>query len=245
MLHNSPFDNNDFLMYLITLTIAPAFMSASIYLCLSRIVMVYGAHLSRFHPRTYTIVFCSCDIISLILQAAGGGIAASANTSSMSNMGKNIMLAGLAYQVFSLLLFATFSFEFAIRVHKGRGAWRHEYLNLVNSAPFKTFLLGLAVATVTIFARSVYRCVELSGGFDGRLFVSEEGVFMVMEGVMLIIACSCLTFLHPAACFQGAWNEANFSLRSQEKSLHAKTKSGRVSDPELGTVSDSEGRARY
>ncbi len=30
MLHNSPFDNNNFLMYLVTLTIAPALLSASV-----------------------------------------------------------------------------------------------------------------------------------------------------------------------------------------------------------------------
>jgi RTA1 like protein len=30
MLHNSPFNNNDFLMYLVTLTIAPALLSASV-----------------------------------------------------------------------------------------------------------------------------------------------------------------------------------------------------------------------
>lgn len=30
MLHNSPFNNNDFLMYLICLTIAPALLSASV-----------------------------------------------------------------------------------------------------------------------------------------------------------------------------------------------------------------------
>jgi hypothetical protein len=32
MLHNSPFDNNNFLMYLVTLTIAPALLSASVSL---------------------------------------------------------------------------------------------------------------------------------------------------------------------------------------------------------------------
>jgi hypothetical protein len=72
-------------MYLVTLTIAPSYMSAAIYLCLARIVMVYGDHLSRLQPRTYTIVFCACDIVSLLLQAVGGGIAASADTISMSN----------------------------------------------------------------------------------------------------------------------------------------------------------------
>jgi hypothetical protein len=32
MLHNSPFNNNDFLIYLVTLTIAPALLSASVSL---------------------------------------------------------------------------------------------------------------------------------------------------------------------------------------------------------------------
>lgn len=74
-------------------------------------------------------------------------------------------------------------------------------------------LLRLFVATMTIFARCVYRCIELSGGFQGELFVSDEPLYMVLEGVMMIIACTCLTFLHPGLCFQGTWREATFSWR--------------------------------
>lgn len=75
MIHNSPFSNDAFLTYLVCLTISPALLSAGIYLCLSRIIVVYGENLSRFKPRTYTIVFCSCDFLSLLLQAFGGAIA--------------------------------------------------------------------------------------------------------------------------------------------------------------------------
>jgi hypothetical protein len=216
LLHYSPFDNNDFLIYLVTLTIAPAFLTAAIYLCLSRIVIVYGTHLSRFKPRTYTLVFCTCDFISLVLQASGGGIASSANTTSDSDLGKNIMLAGLGFQVFSLILFGLASGEFAIRVMKGKGSWNPRYLELVRSKLFRFFLLGLVVASVTIFARCVYRCIELSGGFQGELFVSDEPLFMVMEGVMLVLAAACLTFLHPGICFKGAFHEANFSWRTKK-----------------------------
>lgn len=81
MLHNNPFDENSFIAYLVCLTIGPAFMSAAVYLCLARIVVVYGQDLSRFQPRWYTIVFCTCDLISLILQAIGGAIAAISDTS--------------------------------------------------------------------------------------------------------------------------------------------------------------------
>jgi hypothetical protein len=43
--------------YLIPVTIASIFFTASIYLCLARIVVVFGEHLSFFRPRTYTILF--------------------------------------------------------------------------------------------------------------------------------------------------------------------------------------------
>lgn len=209
-------------MYLVTLTIAPALMTAAIYLCLARIVHVYGAHLSFFKPRTYTLVFCGCDLISLILQAAGGALASTADTKSQSDVGKNIMLGGLGFQVFSLILFALCCLDFGIRVWRGRGTWNPRYLSLVSSRLFKAFLFGLFVASITIFARSVYRCVELSGGFDGTLFVNDEALFMVLEGVMIIIACATLTFLHPAVCFQGAWHEANFNFRTSKQRENGK-----------------------
>jgi hypothetical protein len=223
MLHNSPFNNNDFLIYLVTLTIAPALLTAAIFLCLSRIVIVYGEHLSRLKPRTYTLVFCTCDLISLVLQALGGGIAASANTTSSSNLGRDIMLGGLGFQVLSLILFGIAAGEFALRVMKGKGNWNPRYTNLVSSKLFKSFLIGLLVASVTIFARSVYRCVELSGGFNGTLFVRDEALFMVMEGVMFVLATTCLTLLHPAVASQGAWDEAVFHFRTKKAQEGFKT----------------------
>lgn len=78
MLWQNPFDNNAFLIYLVCLTIGPAFLSAAVYLCLARIVIVYGESLSRFYPRTYTLMFCSFDFIALVLQAVGGAIASTA-----------------------------------------------------------------------------------------------------------------------------------------------------------------------
>ena len=77
LMHGNPFDRNYFLWYLITLTIGPVFIAAAIYLTLGRIVVVYGERISRIKPRTYTTFFVGCDIVSLCVQAVGGGIAAS------------------------------------------------------------------------------------------------------------------------------------------------------------------------
>jgi hypothetical protein len=90
MMHSNPF-NDSFLLYLVTLTIAPAFLTAAIYLCLARIVVVYGEEWSRFKPRTYTILFCTCDFLALLLQAAGGAIASGSNSQSSVSLSSILM----------------------------------------------------------------------------------------------------------------------------------------------------------
>lgn len=77
LMHDDPFNRSYFLWYLITLTIGPVFIAAAIYLTIGRIVVVYGEGISRLRPRTYTTFFLGCDIASLVVQAVGGGIAAS------------------------------------------------------------------------------------------------------------------------------------------------------------------------
>lgn len=128
------------LSYLIPLTLGPAFLAASIYLCLARIVTVYGADLSRLRPRTYTIVFIACDFLSLVLQSVGGALAATSETDADGDTGVRIMVAGLAFQVFSLLLFMALWAEFVWtvrRVPDGRKDQRFEWLRL--SFKFKAF----------------------------------------------------------------------------------------------------------
>lgn len=223
MLHNNPFDptGNNFIIYLVCLTIAPAFFSAAIYLCLGRIVVIYGEHLSRFLPRTYTVIFCACDFLSLVLQAAGGAITSNAKTVSASQTGINIMLAGLSFQVASLALFALLCSDFAFRLYRNPQAWSESYVDLYRSKRFSAFLCCLCLATLTIFVRSVFRVAELSGGFRGPL-ANNQISFMVLEGVMVVVATSCLTLLHPGICFQGNWSAANFSLQGRRNANEAK-----------------------
>jgi RTA1 like protein. len=129
-LHYDPFSFNAFLQYLICLTIAPAFICAGIYFCFSRVVIEYNGRigasrggrtsLSRLQPGTYSKIFISCDVVCLILQSAGGAITSTAGTSntSLSDLGINIMIAGLACQVVSLAGFVGLAVDFAIRVRR-------------------------------------------------------------------------------------------------------------------------------
>jgi len=214
LLWQNPFDptGNNFLIYIVCLTISPALISAAIYLCLARIVVVFGEDISRFRPRTYTLIFCSCDLFSLVLQALGGGMTSSAKTYSAQQTGINIMLAGLSAQVISLFIFSVMALEYAFRLYRNPLSWDTRHAALYQSRLFRTFLIGLAVATLTIFTRSTFRVAELSGGFHGSL-ANNQVSFMILEGAMVTIACSCLTLLHPGISFQGHWSDVNFRFR--------------------------------
>lgn len=189
-----------------TLTIAPAFLSASIYLTLS-----------RFKPRTYTFLFVTCDIIALLLQAAGGAIASFADNTDeekdedkMREMGIDIMVAGVSWQVFSFGLFGLFCGEFAWRIRKaGERDLSSEtsFVALRRARRFRLFPSALGLATVAVFVRSVFRCAELREGFRGKL-ANQQVTFMDLEGGMIVIVVGLLTVWHPGLLFQGNWQHA-------------------------------------
>ena len=70
--------------------------------------------------------------------------------------------------------------------------------------------VGLSLATVTIFIRSVFRVAELKGGFHSKL-ANDEVDFMVLEGAMIVLAALALTVLHPGFCFDGLWKQTKWS----------------------------------
>ncbi|KAN0111007.1 RTA1 domain containing protein [Hyaloscypha variabilis] len=197
-----------FVMQIVCLTIAPAFMAGGIYLCLRRIVYAFGPENSRIRPESYTRIFIPCDLLSLILQAAGGGLASSAGYSGTSPItGDDIMVAGLAFQVFTLAIFMALCLDFALCTRRRFNALGDSaldqnpmYVKLRGSWRFKGFIGALSLATVCIFWRSVYRVAELAEGWQGHL-IREQNLFIAFEGVMVVVACLALSVFHPAVCF--------------------------------------------
>jgi len=204
-------EENGFLMQIVCLTIAPAFMAGGIYLCLRRIVYAFGPENSRIRPESYTRIFIPCDLISLLLQAAGGGLASAESHSGKSpDMGDNIMVAGLAFQVFTLAIFMILCVDFAIRTRSryrslGSAAFDQNpiFVTTRSSKGFKGFLVALTLATICIFWRSVYRVAELAEGWTGHL-IRQQDLFIGFEGVMVIVAVLALNIFNPAFTFQEA-----------------------------------------
>ncbi len=110
--------------YLICLTIGPVFFAAAIYLTLTRIIVHYGTQHARISPKAVSLTFMGCDFVALVLQATGGAIADTAPTRSGSLAGTHIMVAGLAFQTLTLLMFIAVAMDFAWNVIRDRRAGR-------------------------------------------------------------------------------------------------------------------------
>ncbi|KAM0723236.1 hypothetical protein Q7P37_001436 [Cladosporium fusiforme] len=213
-MHDNPFNGDAFLLYLIALTIAPVFLTAAIYLTLSRVILIYNASLSRLSPRTIALTFMTSDFLSLVLQAVGGAIADTADERALKDAGINIMIAGLVLQAVSLTVFLGVSADFFLRVRKhGMDTSSSAKSATRSRLAFKAFLASLLVATLAILARSIFRAAELWQGFEGDLWNSEVD-FMVLDGAMVALAVLLLSLWHPGPAFGAQWHAANWSLRT-------------------------------
>ncbi|KAK1590821.1 RTA1 like protein [Colletotrichum navitas] len=204
-------EESGFMIQVCALTTAPAFMAAAIYLCIRQIVTAFEPKNSRIPPEWYTRIFIPCDLTSLVLQAVGGALASVAHHRNEStHTGDNVMLAGLAFQVFTMLLFMVVAADFGLRTYlRARGAHLPNLSLTLDNHPamvclrasrrFKAFLVALSLATVCIFARCIFRVVELSGGWTGPLMARQD-LFIAFEGAMIATAVLALNVFHPAFC---------------------------------------------
>ena len=175
---------------------------------------------------------------------------AASHSGRSATPGNNIMIAGLATQVFTLFVFMCLCIDFAIRTRRrylalGADALAQNplYKDLRNSFRFKGFLGALTLATICVFWRSVYRVVELGEGWTGNL-IRKQNLFIAFEGVMVIVAVLALNVFHPAFCFTAGMEGAG-GVGSGMKARRAERKARKaekVAEKE-GNIGGSPGSA--
>lgn len=136
----------------------------------------FALSLSRLPPFLLYRVFIPCDLASLVLQAAGGGL--SAASAGLNATGVRVALAGLGLQVVTLALFCAVYADFAVRWR----TWHHHSHRLPSTLRLRLFFAAQVLAVAAIFARCAFRVDELSRGYAGPL-VKREDLFIGLEGV--------------------------------------------------------------
>ncbi|WYZ40748.1 hypothetical protein EsH8_IV_001089 [Colletotrichum jinshuiense] len=194
VMYNNPFEFVAFMLQIIFITSGPVYYTAAIYVTISRAIESFAPELSRIPTKVIYWLFISFDVFCLALQAAGGAL--STTSLGSSDTGVNLAMAGLVIQVVVLVAFCALFADYMIRYTRSsasRDLTRRE----------KVFFGFLALAVVLILARCSYRVDELSEGYSNSEKITDEGLFIGLEGVLVICAVFALCVGHPGLVFGG------------------------------------------
>ena len=194
-----PYNQSAFLMQITTLVIAPVFFAAACYLVLGQLIMRHGAQYSLLRPRLYLWIFCTGDVIALLVQAAGAGIASHEfnELKGDTTRGTHIVLGGLAFQLLSM---SAFIICFAVYLFRSHGSPTPRAETLV--------VFATITSIVVIYIRCVYRTAQLAQGWTGYLS-RHEGFFVGLDAAMMVIAVAVYNIFDPASLLQSMGEETD------------------------------------
>ncbi|RDL40809.1 uncharacterized protein BP5553_00788 [Venustampulla echinocandica] len=174
-------------MQTLLLLLAPALFAASIYMVLGRLITyTRGESRAPIRQRWLTKIFVGGDVLSFLVQSGGGGLMAQAKS---QNMGKILVVAGLAIQI---LFFGVFT------ITSGIFHWRINRSPTSESAstPWAKYIYALYAASMLILIRSLFRVIEFLGGNEGTL-MSNEVYLYVFDAVLMLGVMVIFNLVHP------------------------------------------------
>ncbi|KAI7285791.1 RTA1-domain-containing protein [Hortaea werneckii] len=174
----------------IFLLVAPALFAASIYMMLGRIVVMLDAQRALFIRVSWlTKIFVCGDVLSFLMQAAGGGLLSSGDVDTI-NTGESVVVGGLFVQIVFFGLFVISASIFHVRISRMPTQRCYEL-------PFwKPQMYALYAVSIAIFVRSIVRVVEFLQGYSGFI-ITHEAFLYVFDAVVMWGAMATMNWIHP------------------------------------------------
>ncbi|KAM5347410.1 hypothetical protein ACJ41O_010415 [Fusarium nematophilum] len=212
LMHDNPWNRDAFQLQICAIILGPTFICVSIYLTLKHVALAINPSISRILPKWYPVIFLPADLTCLIVQAAGGGVAAAAKQDKpdMLKAGNNLIIAGIVLQVVVLSAFGILALDYLVRAKKyihGPGA-AEGALRTWQDKKFRRFGGAVAGAYSLILARCIYRIAEMAGGW-GNHIMQDEPSFLVLDSSFMLVSAGLLTAFHPGLCFPQMGNRAS------------------------------------
>ena len=210
-----PYNVINFVVQYFFIVVAPALISAGIYTTITSLIRFLGERLGdrgdgeketeRFTPlrrfgvkrRSIVVVFVICDVIATIVQVAGAAlIGVSESNGKSPDTGNNILLAGLAFQVFSFLLFIILYIIFIVQNLPPLSKPDLQPARARVPGGLRTFVGVTLLATLLVYLRTIFRLAETSQGVGGYAS-SHEVFFGVLEFAPVVVAVGLMGVWHP------------------------------------------------
>ncbi|OKL63501.1 hypothetical protein UA08_01558 [Talaromyces atroroseus] len=179
-----------YLLQTLLLLVAPALFAASIYMELGRIILLIdGESHALIKKKWLTKIFVCGDVLSFLMQAAGGGIQASGTASALLT-GSHIIVGGLFIQ---LIFFGFFIF---VAVHFDLNMKRYPTQRAL-TLPWRKHLGAMYATSLLIMVRSIFRVVEYLQGFDGYI-LEHEAFLYVFDALLMFLVMAVFIVVHPS-----------------------------------------------
>lgn len=176
------------------MNIAPAWTTAGIYVILFRLIPILGPKSSPFPAKTCLLVCLGIDILSLALQAAGGGLAGRAFSAGFDTQpGVYTMVSGILVQLLSTLTYSVFMAIVFVRAKAG----------ILGNKSLKWLSVAMIATILCMIGRNVYRAIELLEGWRGMLNTQERWL-IGLDGVLMLVAVYVLNVLNPGRLLRNA-----------------------------------------
>ncbi|GAA5827141.1 hypothetical protein JCM11251_001137 [Rhodosporidiobolus azoricus] len=195
--------------------LSPCGFLANNYILLSRLSRAMGPEAvhSLFLPAHHVgTIFIWSDVITFLLQAAGGGMTAG-NDPDRAKVGKTVALAGLSIQLASYILFTCLLLVFGFKCLRTIDKYAHpaqpfrlsEYRFWSSSRVYdwRPLWIVLALSCIGVLIRSAFRIVEYSQGYYGEL-ATGEGYLYGLDMLPLYLSMSAYVFFFPPRFIEGA-----------------------------------------
>ncbi|KAH8681085.1 RTA1 like protein-domain-containing protein [Xylariales sp. PMI_506] len=244
-LHANPWNQSAFETQICAIILAPTLICISIYLTLKHAVLSLNPSLSRIRPRLYPAIFVPADVSCLILQAIGGGIAASAGSQSQNPKlllaGDRVIIVGIALQVVVLLSFGLMAADYFRRA----APWLRSpeadpaAAALWRDRNFRFFFYAVSGAYSGILIRCIYRIAEMSGGW-GSTIMRDQPSFIVLEGFMILIPVILLTMFTPGFLFPAMAERESRRFRKKEPQAASAEAAEQSGKGDIGVTSGDE-----
>ncbi|GAQ46705.1 hypothetical protein AKAW_02823 [Aspergillus niger] len=215
-LESPEYSTGSYAMQSALILIAPAFLAASIYMTLGRIIrLVQAEHYSVFKVKWVTKIFVAGDVLSFLMQASGAffpsfpssdaaslmtvGAGLMVSGSSDPTTGEHIIIGGLFVQIIFFGFFIITALVFQMRLAKAPTSTSTELSHI-----WRRHMNALYISSILIFVRSIVRVVEYLQGYDGYLMKHEVFIY-VFDALLMFLAMEVLQFIHPSQvnCYLG------------------------------------------
>ncbi|EUC63771.1 RTA1-domain protein [Rhizoctonia solani AG-3 Rhs1AP] len=199
--------------------LSPCGFIATVYVLLGRLSQhLYAEEYLLIRPNWITKIYVTSDVVTLLIQAAGGGMA-STNDVDRAKLAGRIFLAGLILQLIS---FASYIFVFGMFVYwmkTERVVQWNEARTRSWGQHWKGLVYAVIVSCLGITIRCIYRTIEGAQGFSGYL-LTHEAYFYILDVLPLLCAVIVYNYVWPPAVLVEAKNVPGPGVEMGRNRIH-------------------------